>query len=64
MEAYSEVKKDDPPTKISSKILFPLLARAREARKPSAVRISVFSVVAETSREGDVGGDLKVRIRF
>jgi hypothetical protein len=25
---------------------------------------SVFSVVAETNREGDVGGDLKVRIRF
>jgi translocation and assembly module TamB len=25
---------------------------------------SVFSVVAETNREGDVGGDLKIRIRF
>jgi len=25
---------------------------------------SVFSVVAETNREGDVGGDLKLRIRF
>src|SRR6185295_3302090 len=25
---------------------------------------SFFSIVAETNREGDVGGDLKLRIRF